>query len=54
MDTQDNDMGVSPMYKKIRLGNAENKPSQSIKSETQPLKLDITVILVILFNFPIS
>lgn len=45
MESQDNDLGVSPMYKKIRLGNAESSKQQSqVKSETQPLKLDITVM----------
>jgi G-protein pathway suppressor 2-interacting domain len=45
MESQDNDLGVSPMYKKIRLGNADsNKQQMQVKSETQPLKLDITVI----------
>jgi hypothetical protein len=45
MESLDNDLGVSPMYKKIRLGNADsNKQQMQVKSETQPLKLDITVI----------
>ncbi|XP_059487311.1 nuclear receptor corepressor 2 isoform X2 [Neocloeon triangulifer] len=40
MDSQDNDVG--PMYKKIRLGNAEANKPQQMKAETQPLKLDIS------------